>query len=59
MDYVIVDCSPMAVSSDAEVWINVVDSVLLVVREDGADVRTINDTVDMIWQSGKISPDLS
>ena len=53
MDYVIVDCSPMAVSSDAEVWINVVDSVLLVVREDGADVRTINDTVDMIWQSGK------
>lgn len=53
MDYVIVDCSPMAVSTDAEVWINVVDSVLLVVREDGADVRMINDTVDMIWQSGK------
>lgn len=53
MDYVIVDCSPMAVSTDAEVWVNVVDSVLLVVREDGADVRVVNDAVDMVWQSGK------
>ena len=53
VDYVIVDCSPMAVSSDAEVWMNVVDSVLLVVREDRADVRMINDTVDRIWESGK------
>ena len=53
VDYVIVDCSPMAVSTDAEVWMNVVDSVLLVVREDRADVRMINDTVDRIWESGK------
>ena len=53
VDYVIVDCSPMAVSSDAEVWMNAVDSVLLVVREDRADVRMINDTVDRIWESGK------
>ena len=32
---------------------NVVDSVLLVVREDRADVRMINDAVDAVWQSGK------
>lgn len=51
MDYVIVDCSPAMVSTDAEVWMGVVDSVLLVVREDWADVRAINDTVDIIWQN--------
>ena len=53
LDYIIVDCSPVSVSSDAEVWMNVVDSVLLVVREDRADVRMINDAVDAVWQSGK------
>ena len=39
MDYIIIDCSPAAVSADAEIWVSVVDSVLLVVREDWADVR--------------------
>lgn len=53
LDYIIVDCSPVSVSSDAEVWMNVVDSVLLVVREDCADVRMINDAVDAVWQSGR------
>ena len=53
LDYIIVDCSPVSVSSDAEVWMNVVDSVLFVVREDRADVRMINDAVDAVWQSGK------
>ncbi len=52
-DYIIIDCSPTAVSTDAEIWMSVVDTVLLVVREDWADVRVINDTVDMIWQSGR------
>ena len=45
MDYIIIDCSPVAVSVDAEVWVSVADSVLLVVREDWADVRVINDAV--------------
>lgn len=53
MDFVIVDCSPVSVSSDAEAWMNVVDSVLLVVREDRADVRMINDAVDIVWQNGR------
>lgn len=52
MDYIIIDCSPVAVSADAEVWVSVVDSALLVVREDWADVRVINDAVDMISQNG-------
>ena len=51
MDYIIIDCSPAAVSADAEVWVSVADSVLLVVREDWADVRVINDAVDMISQT--------
>lgn len=52
MDYIIVDCSPTTVSTDAEVWMQIVDSALLVVRQDVSDIRIINDTVDMISQSG-------
>lgn len=50
MDYIIVDCSPISASADAEVWMAAVDSVLLVVREDWADIRHINDSVDIIRQ---------
>lgn len=53
MDYIIIDCSPTAVATDAEVWMQFTDAVLLVVRQDWSDVRVINDTVDLIWQSGK------
>ena len=52
MDYILIDCPPTAVSTDAEIWMEVADTVLLVVREDWSDVRVVNDTVDMIWQSG-------
>lgn len=52
MDYIIVDCSPVMVSADAEVWMSVVDAVILVVREDWADIRLINDTVDLVRQTG-------
>lgn len=51
-DYIIIDCSPVMVSADTEVWMSVVDTVLLVVREDWADVRLINDTVDLVRQTG-------
>lgn len=50
-DYIIIDCSPSTVSTDAEVWMEVVDTTLLVVRQDWSDIRVINDTVDLIWQS--------
>lgn len=53
MDYIIIDCSPVSVSADVEMWVSAVDTVLLVVREDWSDVRVINDAVDIIWQSGK------
>lgn len=52
MDYIVIDCPPTAVSTDAEVWMEMADTVLLVVREDWSDVRVVNDAVDMIWQSG-------
>lgn len=51
MDYIIIDCSPVAVAADAELWMHHVDTVALVVRQDRADVRVINDTVDLIWRS--------
>ena len=51
-DYIIIDCSPTTVATDAEVWMEVADSCMITVREDWSDIRTINDTVDLIWQSG-------
>ena len=51
MDYIIVDCSPVAAAADAESWMHQVDTAVLVVREDCSDVRVINDTVDLIWKS--------
>ena len=50
MDYIVIDGSPTAVSTDAELWMHVSDTVLLVVRQDWSDARVINDTVDLIWQ---------
>lgn len=51
MDYVVIDSSPVTVSADAEMWMGLVDTAMLVVRQDWADVRIINDAVDMIWQN--------
>ncbi len=51
MDYVIIDSSPVTVSADAEMWMGLADTALLVVRQDWADVRIINDAVDIIWQN--------
>lgn len=51
MDVIVVDCSPIAVAADAEIWMHHVDSAALVVRQDMADVRVINDAVDLIWKS--------
>ncbi len=53
MDYIVVDCSPVAVAADAEIWMHHVDTAVVVVRQDTSDVRIINDTVDLIWKSVK------
>ena len=50
-DLIIIDTSPLSVSREAEMWMQVADSTLLVVRQDWSDVRAINDAVDLIWQS--------
>ena len=52
-DYVIVDSSPMGVTSDVEVLMQYVDSVLLVVRQDWSDIRAISDKADVISQRRK------
>ena len=52
-DYVIVDSSPMGVTSDVEILMKYVDSVLLIVRQDWSDIRAINDKVDVIGQCRK------
>ncbi|KIR02098.1 EpsB [Lachnospiraceae bacterium TWA4] len=51
VDYVIVDTSPVSVSADAEIWMQTVDTAILVVRQDWSDIRAINDAVDLIWQN--------
>ena len=48
----IIDSSPIAVSTNAELWLQLADTALLVIRQDWSDVRVINDAVDLIWQSG-------
>lgn len=49
-DYILVDSSPVSAAADAEVWMRRVDSVVMVVKEDAADIRAINDTVDVIYK---------
>ena len=48
MDIVIIDTPPMAVSPDAECIADVADAAILVVRQDRAQVRVINDSIDML-----------
>ena len=52
-DYVIIDSSPMGVTSDVEVLMKYADSVLLVVRQDWSDIRAVNDKADIVRQSRK------
>ncbi|MCR5666842.1 MAG: polysaccharide biosynthesis tyrosine autokinase [Eubacterium sp.] len=47
-DYIIIDCSPMALVADAEEMLGMIDNALLVVRQHYANVRDINDAIDII-----------
>ena len=51
-DYVILDSSPMAFTSDAEFLLKEADAAVLVVRQDWSDVRAVNEAADAIRQSG-------
>lgn len=48
VDVVIIDTPPMAVSTDAECLCGLVDSAILVVRQDQTPARVINDAIDAI-----------
>ena len=48
MDIVIIDTPPMSVSPDAECIAEITDAAVLVVRQDMAPVRVINDMIDEI-----------
>ena len=48
MDVIIIDTPPMAASADGECIAQIVDAALLVVRQDCASVRVINDTIDLL-----------
>lgn len=53
LDYVILDSTPLAVSSDAERLMRHADTVAYVVRQDWSDIRAINDQVDLARQCKK------
>ena len=48
MDVIIIDTPPMSASVDGECIAQLADAALLVVRQDCALVRTINDTIDVM-----------
>ena len=51
-DYVVMDTPPLGFVADAEDIIKISDSVLLVVRRDIATAITINDSIDLMLDTG-------
>lgn len=47
VDYVIVDTPPVYLAADTEELMPIADAALLVVRQNGAKVRDINDVIDI------------
>lgn len=52
LDVIIIDTPPMTAGPDAECIAELADAAILVVRQDQAPVRLINDSIDAINQSG-------
>lgn len=48
MDYIILDSSPVKVSADVTILSAMADEVLLVIRQDSAKAKVINDAVDVL-----------
>lgn len=53
MDVIIIDGPPAKRNADAEVWARLSDMSLLVVRQNTAQVKHINDTIDMLNSYGE------
>lgn len=51
VDYVILDSSPLMLSSDALILTRLADAVLLVARQDWSDIRALNDAADDLRQT--------
>lgn len=51
MDIIIIDTPPMSAGGDAECIADLVDTAILVVRQDQAPVRALNDCIDVLRRS--------
>lgn len=51
MDFIIIDSPPLSAVSDGEILANITDASILVVKQDYARVREINDAIDRLEQS--------
>lgn len=51
MDIIIIDTPPMSAGGDAECIADLVDAAILVVRQDQAPVRVLNDCIDVLRRS--------
>lgn len=51
MDVIIIDTPPMSAGGDAECIADLVDAAILVVRQDQAPVRALNDCIDVLGRS--------
>ena len=53
MDVIIIDGPPVQKRSDAELWARVSDASVLVVKQNQAEAKYINDTIDMLDAYGE------
>lgn len=53
-DYILVDTGPVGIVSDASVLVSQCDSAVLLVAQDTASIKLINDTIDVLEQNGTL-----
>ncbi len=51
-DYIVIDSSPMAMVADTQEWMEIVDTAVLVVRQNSSSVRDINDAISVLNRDG-------
>ena len=47
-DYIVIDSSPMALVADTQEWMEIIESAIIVVRQNSSSVRDINDAIAML-----------